>query len=209
MEPDFAFQYISILSELLITLLGFIIIFWVFWYENIGKELRLNLGKRMKGFKLLYYYMKFEKKFFRKFIHSKIFFSRKTYGDILVITKLGWLYLFVREKTQNKTFKYTRKIINYNILLSFYFFLALVGIGIQIIMDNISFLNAFTRFSKEQISIDTSLPNIIDKVTQNFLIFLLAFFVYLVIIMFYSLSYYKIKREGIKKEQLITQIIKK
>ena len=150
-EPDFAFQYISILSEIIITLLGFVIIFWVFWYENIGKNLKLNLGKRMKGFTLLLYYDKFENKFFKKFIEGKLLFTDKTYGDILRITKLGLLYVKIKERTKNLKFVYTRKIINYHILFSFYLFLILLGFGVSAILRNVRLMYAMTKFSKEQL----------------------------------------------------------
>jgi len=63
-DPDYVINFVNLSTQVHATLIGFIIIFWIFWYENIGKDLKMNLGKRIKMVTFWKGYNKFEKVFF-------------------------------------------------------------------------------------------------------------------------------------------------
>ena len=82
-NPDYAISFLNTTSTVMATVFGFTIIFFVFWYENIGKHIELKLGKILKGYRLIKFYNKFEKTFFNNFLNGKIPFSKITYRYVL------------------------------------------------------------------------------------------------------------------------------
>ena len=190
-DPDYAINFINITTQIIATILGFTIIFWVFWYENIGKNLKLELGKKLKGFRLIKFYNKFERDFLNNFLKGKIPFTRIAYEDIFRIAGLALLYVKIKNKTKDKMFKYTRKIINYHVVISLYLFMALIGVGVNTILENVRILFTITKFSEEQLTQDLTLPRIINKSFENFNVFILIFFIYIFVILAYTMIEYK------------------
>ena len=58
---QYVIEYFSTTSQIVTTILGFTIIIWIFWYENIGKNLKLQFGKEIKDIKVKDFYKNFEK----------------------------------------------------------------------------------------------------------------------------------------------------
>ena len=96
-EPEYAINFLTISTQVYATLIGFILIFWIFWYENVGKGLRLKLGKRIKMFTLLKVYNKFEKTVSKNFLKSRFLFTNKTIGYFFRRIKFLFLYYKLKE----------------------------------------------------------------------------------------------------------------
>jgi hypothetical protein len=198
-EPDYAFDFIGLTTQIITTILGFTIVFWIFWYQFIGSKLKLELGKRIKAYTVLYYYRKFENKFFDNFIHGRIPFTKKNYGYVLRVTKLGFLYVKIRNATKDKKYIYVRKIFNWNILVSYYVFGVVIMYGVSAIYQNVLLLFTITKFSKEQLIQEPNLYKIVNTANINFGGFLLIFSLYIFLILTYTIFEYK-KNKQVEKE---------
>ena len=193
-NPDYAINFINTTTTVMATVFGFTIIFFVFWYENVGKNLKSKLGTKLKGFRLKKYYNKFEENFFKKFLKGKIFFSKLTFDRVFNITKLDFLYVFIKEKTENKFFKYKYEKLNYRKLLIFIIFLILVTFSLGLIMDNIRLLLAITEFSEGQLIQDPTVSEVLSDIYTNFVTFMMLVFVFFLLITANSLEYEKLDK---------------
>ena len=198
-EPEYVINFLNIITQVTATILGLTIIFWVFWYENIGKYLKLKLGIRLKGFKLIKYYNKFERTFLINFLKGKILFTDKRYGDLVRVTRLGFLYVKIKNKTKNKIFSYKYTKMNYIIVALIYLFIVVVGIGSINILDNVEILHRITKFTREQLMDDPTVLPLIDRLSNNFTLFMVIYFIFVITIFLHSLLKHKKKKSGSKR----------
>ena len=71
-NPDYAVAFFNVTTVVTATILGFVILSWIFWWENLGKNIKFELGKRIKYYSIKKFYIDFERNFFKSFERSKI-----------------------------------------------------------------------------------------------------------------------------------------
>jgi len=198
-NPDYAVAFFNVTTVVTATILGFVILSWIFWWENLGKNIKFELGKRIKYYSIKKFYIDFERNFFKSFERSKIPipYSKKTYGDILRITKIGLLYVIFKRRIEKIDFKTEYKIINYEKMFFLMYILVLIFIGVYYIIRNISILYSITNFTREKLLENpTFQPILLDSYTF-FIIFMSAFLFFIITIILHSFNY---KRTNIKKK---------
>jgi hypothetical protein len=177
--PEYAMNFILITSEVTATLLGFLVVFWIFWYENIGKKLPVDFGKRKIGYRWLKFYMKFERKFFIKFLIAKIPFPfiKIRYIDVFKKIKLLNLYGLLKKKTKNRWFRIEYKKVNYALIITISLFFVVILTGANFLHHTVAVQLATTNFTEEQLQNDTSLNIVLQRIFNDFEQFYTFFFI--------------------------------
>jgi hypothetical protein len=174
-DPDYAVNFINITTEVIATIVGFLPIFFIFWYENIGKFLPTYYQTKRKEIKFTNFYEFLERKYLIKF-------TNKEKIKIFQALKFDFIYLKLREKTINKNIIYEYRRVNYYSLFTIALFLTLILLGLQALYYNITVLFALPNFSKEQLSTDQTYGKVLQMIENSFnqLLISVIFFILIV-----------------------------
>lgn len=196
-EPQYVLNLLSITTQVTATILGFLIVFWIFWYENIGKKIDFVYGTRYIGKKYYVCFKKFENDFLNNFLRSNITLTHITYSQIFSKTKLLVLYLKIKNWLKWKwVYRLKYKKYNYETIFTAFLFFSVLMIGaIFVILFNVSYIVTFTKFTTEQLCEDQSLYLLVETVHQNFNLFMISFIFTLYLSFIQSIQLLKRKSE--------------
>ena len=199
--PEYAMDFIQITSEVTATLLGFLVIFWIFWYENIGKKLPVDFGRKKMGFRWLKFYMKFERNFFLRLLIARIPipFSKSRYIDIFKKFKILNIYRFIKKRTKNKWIRIEYKKVNYALIFTMTLFLIVIALGANFLDNTVRLQLATTNFTEEQLKNDTSLNIVLQRLFNDYEQFYSIFFITITITIVQSFQVL-VKRKNISNE---------
>lgn len=199
-EIQYVIEHFSTTSQIVTTILGFTIIIWIFWYENIGKHSKLQFGEKIKDINIKNFYRNFEKLILEKTIYRNlkkgrlpILLIKKSYNDLFDFLKLYHLYNIIKNKIKDKSLRYKYKKLNYGVFFSIYIFAMLVSWGIYFLNRVSRALWFIAKSTHEQLQNDSSIPPFIDSVQSDFKIFLIIFSLFITMILVFIIFKYTIK----------------
>lgn len=196
-NPDYAIEFLNITTQATATLLGFTIISWIFWWENLGKNIKFEGESKITYHYFINGYRKIETTFLDYFLFGHIPFTNRIYGSLIRYIKFDFLYGLIKQKTQGITYKSEIKKVNYFKLFLLYFIFVLILIGVYYIGINATVLKATTEYSMEELTIDPTFQPLIDESLSVFHFFIGAFAVFIITILLHSFFYKKSKlRKG-------------
>ena len=200
-NPDYAVEFFNITTELTITILGFALILWVFWWENRGKHIKFEISRTVK-----YYHFKnmieyIENKFikmsndimFNKLINLEIPILKISLSKIITKEKIRYIYNSFKIKTRKLKFKSETVQINYAKLFFLMYILIIIITGLQYVWYNIFYVHRIIFFDKENLTTDPTLKNVMDKSISSFQFFIILFAIFLLVIILHSFNYKRIK----------------
>lgn len=178
-NPEYAINYINIVTEVIATIVGFLPIFFIFWYENIGKFQPTYYGIKRREKKIINTYKFLEKKYLKKF-------TDKEKIKIFQALKFDFIYLKIKEKTKYKIIIFEYRKLNYSQLFTVAFFLTFIILGLQALYYNITVLSALTNFSKEQLSTDQTYGDVLKIIENSYNQFIISVIIFIMVVILQS-----------------------
>ena len=191
--PDYAIEFFNITITVTATILGFSIVSWVFWWENLGKNIKFEIESKITYYYFKNGYKKLEEIFLRYFLRANFPIFNKTYGEIFKFTKFDLLYRLIKQKTDEWVYITETKKVNIVKLVFFMFILFLIAIGVYYIGLNVFLIRITTKFTLEELTEDPTFQSIISNSFIMFLFFIGAFTIFISAIISHSFYYKKSK----------------
>ena len=198
-NPENAVNFINIATQVTATLLGFGIFAYFFWYENVGKQIEVEITQRLKGFRIFRRDGKFHKKII---MNKKPLFMR--FKKITKIFGSHIIYNYFKDKWVKYQFTQANSKFYYRAFIVGLFF-TIIMFGAGILIYNISILYRTSQFTNDQLTNDPLFSTVLNTIQENFEAFIAGFLIIFMIIVIETIGYEFKKKKIERKCMAITK----